>query len=167
MSGCPDLSYSTNDLVFRNICVAEDEDDTNDGVLAKRFTIGFDFAVTRGFAIAAEETVGLKWLMFNKHNKRFHSSRRKNSLGWHVGKLAFRVDVLHLDFGIQIGLVQKPIKSNSAGSRKMSRCRASSLDNHLDHCFVFIKTHTTKLLDAKIGRFEGTQSIFFKTLIIP
>ena len=52
-------------------------DDTTDGVLAIRFIIGFDFAVTRSspesccdrFAVAAEQTVELKWLMLNNHNK--------------------------------------------------------------------------------------------------
>ena len=34
----------------------------------------------------------------------------------------------------------------------MSHCRTPSLHEHLDHCFVVLKTHTTKLLDAKIGR---------------
>ena len=48
------------------------------------------------------------------------------SLGEHVGKLAFGVDAFDLDLGVQIGLVQQPIKSNSVSSRKMPRCRASS-----------------------------------------
>ena len=47
--------------------------------------IGLDFAVTRSspescwdrFAIISEQTVGLKWLILNKHNKWFHSSRVK------------------------------------------------------------------------------------------
>ena len=57
--------------------LTEVEDDTNDGVLAVRFIIGLDFAVTRSspescrdrFATAAEQTVELKWLILNKHNK--------------------------------------------------------------------------------------------------
>ena len=69
--------------------VNEVEDDTTDGILALRFIIGFDFAVTRSspdpccslFVIAAEQTVELKWLMLNKHNKWFHSSRVKFSFG--------------------------------------------------------------------------------------
>ena len=55
----------------------EFEDDTTDGVLATRFIIGFDFDVTRSspdscsarFTIAAVQTVELKWLMLNMHNK--------------------------------------------------------------------------------------------------
>ena len=63
------------DLDFRNFFhgLTEDEDDTNDGVLAIRFIIGLDLAVTRScpdrFAIAAEQTVKLKWLILNTFNK--------------------------------------------------------------------------------------------------
>ena len=68
------------DLDSRNISftgLTEVEDDTSDGVLPPRFIIGRDFAVTRSspescsnrFYMAAEQTVGLKWLMLNKFNK--------------------------------------------------------------------------------------------------
>ena len=58
---------------------------TCDGVLAIRFIIGRDFAVTRSppescwdrFASVSEHTAELKWLILNKHNKWFHSSRVK------------------------------------------------------------------------------------------
>ena len=48
-----------------------------EGALAIRLIIGRDFAVTRSspesccdiFAIASEQTVELKWLILNKHNK--------------------------------------------------------------------------------------------------
>ena len=43
------------------------------------------------------------------------------------------------------------------GSGNMSHCGASSLYDHLDHCFGVFK-HTTKLPDEKIGRFEGINS---------
>ena len=54
--------------------LTEIEDDTNDSVLAIRFIIGLDFAVTRSppesfrdrFAIVSEHTVELKWLELNK-----------------------------------------------------------------------------------------------------
>ena len=54
-------------------------------ILATRFIIGFDFAVTSFFSCILlrsasplqQETVGLKRLMLNKHNKWFHSSREK------------------------------------------------------------------------------------------
>ena len=68
------------DLDSRNVSspgLTEVEDDTNDGVLAIRFIIGRDFAVTRSspdscgarFAIAAVQAVELKWLILNKFNK--------------------------------------------------------------------------------------------------
>ena len=62
-------------LVFRNISpMASSQQD-----------IGFNFAVTPSspescwnrFTIAKEQTVRLKWLMLNKYNKSFHSSRVK------------------------------------------------------------------------------------------
>ena len=57
--------------------LTEVEDDTFDGTLAIRLIFGRDFAVTRSspesccslFAIASEQTVELKWLILNKHNK--------------------------------------------------------------------------------------------------
>ena len=59
------------------------------------------------------------------------------------------VSVFDLDFVVQIESIEKPIKSNSVGSGKMSHCRASSLENHLDHCFVVFKTQSTKLPSEK------------------
>ena len=55
------------------------------GILAVKFIIGLDLAVTRPspescwnlFAIAAEQSVELKWLILNKHKRWFHSSRVK------------------------------------------------------------------------------------------
>ena len=53
------------------------EDDMFEGALAMKLIIGRDFAVTRSspesccnrFAIASEQTVELKWLVLNKHNR--------------------------------------------------------------------------------------------------
>ena len=91
LSGRPDLSSLAIELhgswlpwlLFPGH--TEVEDGTCDGVLAIRFIIGLDFAVTRSppescwdrFAIVSEHTVELKWLILNKHNKWFHSSRVK------------------------------------------------------------------------------------------
>ena len=61
------------------------------------------------------------------------------SLGQYVCELVFGVNVLDLDFGVQIDSIEQPIKSNSVGSGNMSHCGASSLHNHLDHCFVVFK----------------------------
>ena len=57
----------------------------SDGTLAISLLIGRYFAVTRSshgscwirFAIVSEQTVELKWLILNKHNRWFHSSRVK------------------------------------------------------------------------------------------
>ena len=60
------------------------------------------------------------------------------SLAQHVCELVFGVNVFDLDLGVQIDSIEQPIKSNSVGSGNMSHCRASSLYDHLDHCFVVL-----------------------------
>ena len=66
---------------------------------------------------------------------------REISLGQYVCELVLSVNVFDLDFGVQIDSIKQPIKSNSVGSGSMSHCRASSLYDHFDHCFVVFK-HT-------------------------
>ena len=61
------------------------------------------------------------------------------SLGKHVCEFVFDVNVFDLGFGVQIDSIEQPIESNSVGSGNMSHCRASSLYDHLDHCFVVFK----------------------------
>ena len=61
------------------------------------------------------------------------------SLGQYVCELVYGVNVFDLDFRVQIDSIESPIKSNSAGSGNVSHCRASSLYDHLDHCFVVFK----------------------------
>ena len=60
-------------------------------------------------------------------------------IGQYVCELVFGVNVFDLDFGVQIDSIKQPSKSNSVGSGNMSHCRASSLCDHLDHCFVVFK----------------------------
>ena len=57
----------------------------------------------------------------------------------YVGELVLGVNVCDVDLGIQIHSFQQPIKSNSVGSGNVSHCRASSLYDHLDHCFIVLK----------------------------
>ena len=61
------------------------------------------------------------------------------SLAQYVCELVFGVNVFDLDFRVQIDSIEQPVKSNSVGSGNMSHCGASSLYNHLDHCFVVLK----------------------------
>ena len=49
------------------------------------------------------------------------------SLGQYVCELVSGVNVFDLDFGVQMNSIEQPIKSNSVGSRNMSRFRASTL----------------------------------------
>ena len=63
------------------------------------------------------------------------------SANWFLG-----VNVFDLDFGVQVDSVEQPIKSNSVRSGNMSHCRASSLHNNLDHCFVVFKHIQQKFL---------------------
>ena len=63
----------------------------------------------------------------------------------YVCELVFGINLFDLDFGIQTDSIEQPIKSNSVGPGNMSHCRASSLYDHHDHCFVVLKEKTTKL----------------------
>ena len=63
----------------------------------------------------------------------------ETSFGQNVGELVFGDNVFDLDLGVQIDSIEQPIKSNSVGSGNMSHYRASSLYDHLDHCFVVFK----------------------------
>ena len=52
--------------------------------------------------------------------------------------------VCDMVLGVNVFAIEQTIKSNSVGSGYTSHCRASSLYDHLDHCFViFLQTHTT------------------------
>ena len=54
---------------------------------------------------------------------------------------------------VQNDSIEQPIKSNLVVSGNMSHYRASSLENHLDHCFVvLIHVQQTKLLGEKSTR---------------
>ena len=48
---------------------------------------------------------------------------REISFGQNVGKLVIGIDVLDLDFRVQIDSIEQPIKSNSVSSGNMSHCR--------------------------------------------
>ena len=49
------------------------------------------------------------------------------SLSQYVCELVFRVNVFHLDFGVQIDSVEQPVKSNSVGSLHVSHRWTSSV----------------------------------------
>ena len=75
------------------------------------------------------------------------------SLCQYVSELVFGVDIFDLDPGVQIDSIKPSIKSNSVGSGNMSHCQASSLYDHLDHCFVVFKDiQQTKLPYEKSTR---------------
>ena len=58
----------------------------------------------------------LKWLMLKQTQKMIPFITCDISLGQYVCELVFGVDVLDLDFGVQIDCTKQPIKSNSVGS---------------------------------------------------
>ena len=72
------------------------------------------------------------------------------SLGQYVCELVFGVNVFDLDFGVQIDSIEHSIKSNSVGSGDVSHCRASSLHDHLNHCFVVFKHIQRRFLMRKL-----------------
>ena len=56
-----------------------------------------------------------------------------------VCKLVLGVDVLNLDFGVQIDSIEQPVKSNSMGSGNMSHCWTPSFHDHLDYSLIVFK----------------------------
>ena len=71
------------------------------------------------------------------------------SLGQYVRELVFGVNVLDLDLGIQIDSIKQPIKSNSVGLGYVSHCWTSTLDDHLDHCFVLFNVKVLFFLSQR------------------
>ena len=160
------LSNCTPGILISITCLpgfTEVEDDTCDGALAIRFIIVLDFAVTRSspdscwarFAIAAVQAVELKWLILNKHNKWFHSSRVKFPLVRTSASWFFGVDVLDLDLWFQIDSIEQPIKRNSVGPGNMSHCGTSSLD----HWFVVLKHIQQSFLMRRLDVWGNTVNI--------
>ena len=68
----------------------------------------------------------------------------------YVCESVFGVNVFDLDFGVHIDSIEQQIKSNSVGSGNMSHCGASSLYDHLDHCFVVFKHMQQSVLTRRI-----------------
>ena len=101
--------------------------------------VSVDFAVALSspdsffdlFDITSEQTVELKWLMLNKHERLFHSSRVKfplvsMSASWFLVSM-----YLIWIFWVQIDSIEG----------NMSHCGTYSFNDHLDHCFIVLK-HT-------------------------
>ena len=72
------------------------------------------------------------------------------SLCQYVCELVVGVNVFDLDLGVQIDSIKQPIKTNSVGSGNVSHCRASSLYDHLDHCFVVFKNVQQSFLTRRM-----------------
>ena len=65
----------------------------------------------------------MKWLILKKALQMIPLFTREISFGWNVGKLVFGVDVVALNFWVQIDLIEQPIKRNSVSSGNMSHCK--------------------------------------------
>ena len=131
----------------------EVEDVTTEGILAVKFIIGLDFALTRSshdscwirFAIAAVQAVELKWLMLNKLNK------------WFTCETSFGQDVCELvlvSMYLICFLVSRLIRSNNQSRATLwvlETCLIVGLLQwsswSLLHC---LQTYTIKLLGARI-----------------
>ena len=72
------------------------------------------------------------------------------SLCQYVCEFVLGVNVFDLDLGVQIDSIKQPIKSNSVSSGNVSHCKASSLYDHLDHCFVVFKDIQQSFLRRRI-----------------
>ena len=115
--------------------------------LDTKFVIGFDFAVTLSsfasscvlFDIALTLVDGTEMANVEQTQKMVPLITCEISLCQCLCELVLGVNVIDLNLGVQIQSIKQPIKSNSAGSGNVSHCRASSLYDHLDHCFVVFK----------------------------
>ena len=68
----------------------------------------------------------------------------------HVCELVFGVNICDLDLGVQVNSVEQPVKSNSVGSRHVSHCWTSSLNDHFDHNFVIFENVELRLASRRI-----------------
>ena len=81
------------------------------------------------------------------------------SLNQYVCEWVLGVNVFDLDLGVQFDSVKQPIKSNSVGPGNMSNGKASSLYDHLDHCFVVFKEKQQSFLMRKLDVSGNTFNI--------
>ena len=72
------------------------------------------------------------------------------SFGWDISKLVFGVDVLDLDFWVQVDSIEQPIKRNSVSPGNMSHCWTPSFNDHFDHCFIVLKHTQQSFLMRKL-----------------
>ena len=106
----------------------------------------------------------LLWLFLHLHLLVFFSTSLKDNRwnwnGWcwkntkdgsihHVWNFPWSV-CLRVGFWFQIDSIKQPIKSNSVSPGNMSRCTTSSLDDHLDHCFVVFKDLQQSFLTRRL-----------------
>ena len=57
----------------------------------------------------------------------------------------FGVNVFDLDLEVQVDSVKQPVLHDSVGSRHVSQCWTSALDDHLDHSFGVFKNVKLRL----------------------
>ena len=157
------LQLISMDVDFRNVSspgllklktIREMASWQQDSIIRSRFCCDsfFSWILLRIASPLYQSTVELKWLIVNKHNKWFHSSRGETSLWVRVSASWFLVSM----YLIWI-LESRLIRSNSQSRATLwvlETCLIvglSALNDHLDHSFIVLKTHTIKLLDARIG----------------
>ena len=78
------------------------------------------------------------------------------SFGQYVCELVLGVNVLDLNFWVQVHSIEWPIKRNSVGPGNMSHCGTPSLDDHLNHCFVVLKHIQQSFLMRKLDVWGNT-----------
>ena len=139
-----------------------------------RLIIGLNFAVTRSspescwslFAIVSEQTEELKWLILNKHNKWFHSSRVKlplvkMSASWFLVSM-----YLIWIFGSRL------IRSNNQSSATLWVLETCLIVGLLLLMIILITASLSSKIHNKASwreecTFEEIKSMWFNTLVIP
>ena len=88
---------------------------------------------------------------------------REMSFGQNVSELVFGVNVFDLDLGVQKWFYRITNQEQLCGFWKHVSLSASSLDNHLDHCFVVFKhiqqSFLMRRIDVWVNKINIVQSI--------
>ena len=150
----PQSIFSNNGLP--RILLTEVEDDTNDGVLAIRFIIGRDFAVS--------------WILLRslRHCSRAHcrtemadieQAQQNDSTHHACNFLLVKMSASWFLVSMYLIWIKQPIKCNSVSPGNMSHCWTSSFNDHFDHCFTVFEHIQQSFLARGLDAWRNTVNI--------
>ena len=78
------------------------------------------------------------------------------SFGWNICGLVLGINVLDLDFWVQVNSIEQPLERNFVGPGNMSHCWTSAFHNHLDHSLIVFK-HKQQSFLTRVLTASGTE----------